>query len=164
MLDDGIIPVSVQIRRSRSFNEISCYGRNAYSTKQEKRINRRGIQLFRTIDPVPFPYFDRSQRSLISFSSFPIEPATEREADRISYSCNIVLLLFYHRLDLIRGKFHLFRPRCIMKAASHRDRLKWGSDRDTENQILILRTPLFRSELCEPKYPVRIERPVLMHH
>lgn len=28
-------------------------------------------------------------------------------AQAISYSCNIELLLFYHRLDLIRGKFHL---------------------------------------------------------
>lgn len=70
---------------------------------RKKRREKDTIIRDEWIDPFQFPYFDRFEEKI----SFTWVRKARLPAQAIPYSCNIELLLFYHRLDLIRGKFHL---------------------------------------------------------
>lgn len=106
-------PVSVQIRRSRNFSTRSIVtvamniqrncGRNKERWRGGRKSGEKKIQLSVTNGSIRSNF----HISIVSRRRFLSLQRARLPAQAIPYSCNIELLLFYHRLDLIRGKFHL---------------------------------------------------------
>lgn len=115
-------PVSVQIRwrrRNSSTRSIVTVAmniqRNCGRNKERRRKGGRRSRMEEKAERKRYNYtYNGSIRSnfhisIVSREGDPTSFAGSKRlpAQAISYSCNIELLLFYHRLDLIRGKFHL---------------------------------------------------------